>query len=203
MKKLALLAASVAAFAATPAFAQDEASNVSFQVGGVVGYDSVKFSAGGDSESTDDVVYGITGGVDFNLGGAFVGAEAEWNDSEVGQSAEDVFVAGDEVSLGVGRTLYAGARLGANVSENAKLYVKGGYVNTKIEGAYDNGTTVFSDDEEIDGFLLGAGVEYKMKPVTVRVEYRYSDYGDLDLGGVATGIEATRHQVVAGLLFGF
>ena len=203
MKKIAILAASVAAFAATPAFAQDEAKPVSFQVGAIGGYDSIKFSAAGDSESTDDAMYGITAGVDFNLGGAFVGAEAEWSDSEVGESIEDAFVAGDELSLGAGRTLYAGARLGANVSENAKLYVKGGYVNTKIDGAYDNGTTTVSDSEEIDGFLLGAGVDLKLNPVIVRVEYRYSDYGELDLGGFATGVDASRHQVVAGLLFGF
>lgn len=200
MKKFAFAAAALLATAATPAFAQDGAT---VYVGPVVGYDNVKISDGTDSESDDGILYGITAGVDFDLGpGMFAGLEAELTDSGVGESIDDVLVAGDRVSLEAGRNIYVGARLGAAVG-SAKVYVKGGYANGKIEGSYDDTVTVVSDSDELDGWVLGTGAQFDVSPFVLRLEYRYTDYNDLEAFGVNTGLNVSRHQVVAGALFAF
>ncbi|RYE69202.1 MAG: porin family protein [Oxalobacteraceae bacterium] len=171
-------------------------------VGPVVGYDSVRLSDGTDSESEGDVMYGLVAGVDVNVGGAFVGVEGEWSDSEVGATVEDVITLGDEAGVEVGRTLYVGGRLGTNLGA-AKIYAKGGYINTKVEGFYDDGVDIYSADTELDGWVLGAGVQTRISPVVLRLEYRYANYGEVEVLGVGTDIDASRHQVVLGALFAF
>jgi outer membrane immunogenic protein len=202
VKKFAFAAAALAATAATPAFAQDSGTTV--YVGPVVGYDSVTLSDGTDSESTDGVLYGVVAGVDFNLSqGMFVGAEAEFTDSDVGETVSDIDVVGDSASLEAGRSLYVGARVGANVGEMAKVYVKGGYSNAKIEGTYDDTVDVFTVSDELDGWVLGAGAEARFSPVVVRLEYRYADYNEIEFLGAGSGIDMSRHQVVLGALLAF
>lgn len=201
MKKIAYAVAAVAAAASTPAFAQVSPGAEIF-VGPIVGYDSVRLSAGGESGSEGNVMYGVVAGVDVNVGGAFVGVEGEWSDSEVGVSEEDVFDLGDSVSLEAGRTIYVGGRIGTNVGA-AKVYVKGGYIDTKIEGIYDDTFDVYEDSANLDGWVLGAGVQAKLSPVVMRLEYRYANYGQIKVFGEDTGIDASRHQVVLGALFAF
>jgi outer membrane immunogenic protein len=205
VKKFAFAAAVVAATVATPAFAQDEAKPVSFYVGPIVGWDHVHLSDGTDSVNEDGVVYGVNAGADFAIGqgGTFVGIEGELTDSSTDDSIDDVIVAGDSASIEANRNLYAGVRLGTVVSPNVKAYVKGGYSNARFKGAYDDGTTVYTGHDDLDGWVLGAGVEAKLSPVLLRLEYRYSDYGSVDIGGFNTGVDASRHQVVAGAMFAF
>jgi outer membrane immunogenic protein len=121
----------------------------------------------------------------------------------VGETVSDIDVVGDSASLEAGRSLYVGARVGANVGEMAKVYVKGGYSNAKIEGSYDDTVTTFTVDDELDGWVLGAGAEARFSPVVVRLEYRYADYNEIEFGGVSSGIDMSRHQVVLGALLAF
>ena len=200
MKKFAFAAAALLATAATPAFAQ---SGATVYVGPVVGYDSVKISDGTDSESDDGILYGVTAGVDFDLGpGMFAGLEAELTDSGVSERLDNVLIPGDQVRVEAGRNIYVGARLGASVG-SAKVYVKGGYANGKIEGSYDDTVLVISDSDTLDGWVLGTGAQFELSPFVLRVEYRYTDYSDIEAFGVNTGLGVSRHQVVAGALFAF
>jgi len=202
MKKIAF-AAAVAALSATPAFAQDEAKPTTFYVGPVVGYDNIKLSDGTDSESDDGVMYGVVAGVDYQVNNSFfLGVEGEFADSEVGESVSNIVYAGDEARVEAGRSLYIGARAGTQIG-GAKFYVKGGYINARINAEYDDTVDVYKGHEDLDGWLVGVGAEAKLSPVVLRLEYRYSDYGDVNIAGLNTGIDASRHQVVAGALFSF
>lgn len=205
MKKLSIVAALAVATAATPAFAQT-ASGPQFFIGPVLGYDSVKVKAGGQSESEGDVMYGVLAGADFNLGSTmFVGVEGEYSDSSVKGRDTDVFAAGDALSLRANRNLYAGGRLGANLGV-AKVYAKGGYSNAKFSARYTpalNAPTL-KDSNDLDGYVLGGGAETRLgSNLLLRAEYRYADYGKAKIFGMNTGADVSRHQVVAGALFAF
>lgn len=205
MKKFAFAAAAVAATVATPAFAQDEAKPMTFYVGPIVGWDHVRLSDGTDSVNNDGVVYGVNAGADFAIGqgGTFVGIEGEVTDSSTSDRIDNAIVAGDSASIDAGRNLYAGVRLGTVVSSNVKAYVKGGYSNARFKGTYDDGTDIYTGHDDLDGWVLGAGLEAKLSPVLLRLEYRYSDYGNVAIDGFDTGATASRHQVVAGAMFAF
>lgn len=203
MKKFAVLLAATAALVASPALAQ-EANPVSFFVGPVVGYESVSLSDGVDSDSSDGIMYGVVAGADFQVGNSFfLGLEGEYTDSDVSEHARDVFTVGDEVSIGTGRNLYLGVRAGVPLALGSKVYVKGGYVNTRMQGTYDDGVDLYSAKTDLEGWQIGAGVQASLNPVVLRIEYRYADLNELKVLGVPTGIDASRHQVVVGALFGF
>ncbi|MGQ7445333.1 outer membrane protein, partial [Streptococcus suis] len=83
-------------------------------------------------------------------------------------------------------------------------YAKAGYTNlsmtvdvTDATGAKNHGSFTSS------GWRGGAGLEYFLTAkARLRVEYRYSSYGDLSVNGVKTGLTLDRHQVAAGMTYG-
>ena len=153
-----------------------------------------------DSDETDGVVYGLTAGYDVDLGGAVFGIEGEISDSTMGAEDEDILEDGDSAELSVDRDLYLGARLGAGVGGNL-FYVKAGYTNVRLKFAYDDGTTSLSEGYNIDGFRLGGGVELPVASnFAVRLEYRYSNYGELNIEDIDTELSASRHQGVIALI---
>lgn len=99
MKKFAITAAILAAFASTPAMAEGEAR---VEIRGGIAF------AGGAEEA----FLGVGAGYDFDLGEtAFIGLD----------------VGADKVLVGGAKVLWSvGGRLGANVSEEGKLYALGG-----------------------------------------------------------------------------
>ena len=199
MRKLVLTAATAALGLglAAPAFAQDseKAPFTGLRVEGLAGYDHLK-DGSGSAASSDGVVYGGAVGYDAQLGGVVVGAEAEVTGSTTDTRTNDVLTAGDSLRVDAGRDLYAGARVGYVVSPRAMIYAKGGYTNARVEAKYVSGATTVEDHQDLDGYRLGAGVEYKVGPTTyVKAEYRYSHYSDLD----GYDIDADRHQVLAGV----
>lgn len=195
-----LVSVALVSMVATPAFAQDEISFSGLNLAVIGGYDSVRLSDGTDGGSEGDVMYGVSLGYSADLGSAVVGIEAEIADSEVSESITNFLVAGDRLSASAGRDLYVGARVGAKLAPNVLLYAKGGYTNARLEVAYDDGVDVFSDGDNLDGFRIGAGLEYSFGRFGLRGEYRYSDYGNIKSGGVDTGVGFNRHQVVVGLV---
>lgn len=205
MKKLSIVAALAVTALSAPALAQ-ETTGPQFYIGPVLGYDSVKVKAGGESESKGDLLYGLNAGVDLPVGSTlFVGLETEFTDSEVKDRAHDVFAADDALSYSAGRNLYVGGRVGANLGA-AKIYAKGGYSNAKFKAAYTpapNAATL-RDSDTNGGYVLGAGAETKLtQNILLRAEYRYADYGKARLFDADTGADLSRHQVVAGALFTF
>lgn len=205
MRKLAALAACTAGMAALPAHAQDTDKSVEAFAGPIIGYDTVKLDDGVVSIDDDGVMYGFVGGVDYQFNNSFFGGvEAEYADSDTGDAATDVLAPGDKLSLLADRQIYVGARIGMRLADNSKVYLKGGYVSAKIKGIYDDGVDSVSDSVDVSGFLLGAGADFRItRNLMLRGEYRYSEYNNIEVAGYNTGIDATRHQVVGGVLYGF
>lgn len=197
MRKLAL-AALFAATVATPAFAQDQeaAPFTGLRAEGIVGYDRLSDGSGQDAGSSDGLLYGGQIGYDFQAGRAIVGIEGEISGSTTDTRADSLLAAGDRFVLDAGRDLYAGARVGIAVSPMAMVYAKGGYTNFQVESEYRLGSAVARDKAELDGFRVGAGVEYQLTPqFHLKGEYRYSNYSEVD--GFDTDLD--RHQVLGGI----
>jgi outer membrane immunogenic protein len=196
MRKTALVFAALAATAtAAPALAQDSDNMTGVRVAVVTGIDAV------DIEGTEEgLLYGISAGYDFDLGGAVLGLEAELTDSTVSASGTDLLVAGDRLEIDAERDIYVGVRLGAPLGGGGLVYAKAGYVNGRLGTEYDDGTTTVSFGDNQEGYRLGVGAEFPLNDsVFVRGEYRYSDYGELEVGGTAAGVDVSRHQGVIGL----
>jgi outer membrane immunogenic protein len=203
MKYAVLASAAAAVLFASPAMAQDnETAGGKFVAGAIIGIDSVNLEAGGVSDAQEDIMPGITIGYDFETrNGLVFGVEAEYTDSSVGVSAADVIAAGDRLSVNAGRDLYVGGRLGYRTGRNGLLYVKAGYTDASIEVAYDAGTGPVSEEESFGGIRIGVGGEIDLgSNYAIRVEYRYSDYGDLAPQGVNTGVGMSRNQGIVTLL---
>lgn len=197
MKKL-IIAAALATCVSAPALAQEDRAFSGPYVAGMVGYDRVDLNIPNVGSGHDDgVLYGGVIGYDLNLNGAVVGFEGEYSDSGTKTSARNVLVSGDRAQISAGRDLYAGVRIGGEITPNVMLYAKGGYTNAKVRASYDDGVDTFSDSDKLEGYRLGGGVETTVKGVLARLEYRYSSYGEFQ------GSDVERHQValIAGYRF--
>lgn len=215
-----ILAASLATSAAVPAFAQDAPVNPIFtgpRIAVLGGYDAIRPGSSedsdldGDDQTVDGFLYGGEIGYDIAVGRALVGVEGEISDStgrvSVNSSDPDFFGFG---RVSTDRDLYVGARAGVLVTPRALLYAKAGYTNARLNVVASDGTTSQRGNFKLDGYRLGAGVEYAMGSsflpnAFVKLEYRYSNYGDarFDYNGGGTtdsfDIDTDRHQVVAGV----
>lgn len=145
---------------------------------------------------------------DSFVGGVFAGYDAKINPR---------FVLGGEVGVDLGgktmdvfdakarRTIGVSARAGTLISEQTLLYVRGGYANARYRFA--DGPLSMRTNR--DGWLAGAGVEHAIgENMSARLEYRYSDFGDLtDVARVfnarADDASLDRHQVLVGVAYRF
>jgi len=149
MKKFAVAAALLTAIVATPAMAADGEARVEVRGGYVTG------------SGLDDATLGAAAGYDINLGStAFAGAE----------------IAGDKVLIDGAKVQFSsGARLGANIGTNGKLYANGGYTFGQIDDPY-----------------VGAGYQHKLgQNIYAKAEYRHQFIGnnvkDFDTFAVGVG----------------
>lgn len=201
MKNILVIAATIAASFATPAFAQDEDNFAGPYVGLYVGYDHLTISDGTDSGSKDGAAFGVLAGYNFDLGEAIVGFEAEVGDASTQQEEADLFVAGDNGVFSSNFDAFIGARAGFKASPKMLVYGKGGYAHTAMKLAYDDGAGfTASEADTMNGFRIGGGIDYAVSSkILLRAEYRYSDYGEYSYQGVGTGLSANRQQVILGL----
>ena len=177
--------------AVTPAMAQESAPFTGPRVEGLVGWDHVK--AGGDSD--DAIGYGGAIGYDMQMGGAVVGLEGEYSDSDSRACAGSTTVADPRLCVKAGRDLYAGARVGTVVGGSTLLYAKAGYTNAQAKVTSDDGIDQITlDKSNLDGVRVGVGAEHAVgSNAYVKAEYRYSNY--------EAGVE--RHQALAGVGYRF
>jgi len=208
-----LLAAVAAAAVAAPALAQTV--NEPFtgpRVGAIIGYDALQPGSTedsdirGDNQTADGLLYGVDAGYDFAFGGALVGVEGEVTGSTSKVNNDPV----DPNAFGYGRVkagrdLYLGARVGALLSPVTMLYAKAGYTNGRLDLRRDDTLLRTDRHYNLDGYRLGAGIEQAVGPRSyVKVEYRYSNYGDARLeyaNGANTdnfSVDTDRHQVAVG-----
>lgn len=142
MKFFGVVLAAAAATLAVPAAAADFTGP---RVEVTAGVDDVK-----NARDTTDVTYGVTVGLDADIGGTplIVGVEA----------GVDNFA--DRRDIG------AAARLGIRASDNVLLYGKVGYANFKD-----------ANSRELDGLRVGGGLEFGLTDnLFAGVEYRYTDF---------------------------
>lgn len=217
-----ILATVIGAGVTAPAIAQDtNEAFTGFRVEAIGGYDITNSDNDGDfSPGTDDMfddgeggglegfLYGVGLGYDFSAGGFLVGVEGEISDSTAGESEDDALAVGSVTTFEAERDLYVGGRVGAVVSPSALIYAKGGYTNARYGLDADDGAGFSEDyDNSLDGFRVGAGAEYLLgSNAFAKVEYRYSNYSDLEVDVGDDNIDfadfdvnTDRHQVVAGV----
>lgn len=189
-----VVAALLAASAATPALAQgaagDGAPFTGARVEALAGWDRVQ-----NNGSDDGIGYGLAAGYDFQTGMGLVGVEAEAADSSVKQCFGSTTVADPRICAKAGRDLYVGGRVGTVIGGNTLLYAKAGYTNARAKLTSNDGTgRVTLGSTDLDGVRVGAGAEYALGPnAFVKTEYRYSNYEN----------GFSRHQVVGGFGFRF
>ena len=215
MKKgLALITAASVAAIATPAMAQDNEAFTGPRVEALVGYDSSRPGSTVDidnaddlDQSIDDVAYGVGVGYDIAMGGAVVGLEGEWMESEAKTEFDTAgFTTFGVSNIETGRDLYVGARAGVLVTPKTLLYVKGGYTNARYNVLATDNATDLETNIDVDGWRGGAGAELAVSDnVFVKAEYRYSNYQEGEVQG-PSGLESDRfdvdldrHQVMAGV----
>ncbi|WP_277981584.1 outer membrane protein [Sphingomonas phyllosphaerae] len=200
MRKFAF-ATAAAAFGvalATPALAQNgDFSGPRLEA--LAGYDNLRDGGNGDSEGREGFSYGALLGYDIQNGNIVYGIDGEITDATTKSRSYNEVTAGDRFSVEAGRDLYIGGRLGYVISPAAMIYAKGGYTNARVESRYQPNTGADSElveKADLDGFRLGAGLEYKLTPTAfVKGEYRYSHYGEIE----GYNIDLDRHQLMAGL----
>lgn len=193
-----------AAMIASPALAQDEETLGGAYVGAYLGYDSVSISDATGSGSQDGVAFGGLLGYNFDMGSSLVGIEAEVGEASTHQTEGGIFAAGDKLSLAANLDVFLSARVGVKASPRTLLYAKGGYASTRMKLSYNDGAgTSASESDSLDGFRIGAGIEQKIASLSLRAEYRYSDFGEYSYQGVKTGLKAKRHQVVVAAISTF
>lgn len=122
-------------------------------------------------------------------------------EAAIGIGVDDKLVLSDtagSLELDPELTFELTGRAGYLVTNNAMLYVRGGYQNSRVEAILtETGAPTLRDKGNADGWLAGGGLEYAFGDhLSTRIEYRYSDLGH---GGASWD----RHQVLAGVLWNF
>lgn len=119
---------------------------------------------------------GLVAGVEGNL-------DYDWNDEDFAPG-----FSGESGTNGAVR-----ARVGYGM-DRVLLYAAGGWTATNFEV----NTPAGSSDKTLNGWTIGAGFDYAVTDnVFGRVEYRYNDYGDRDIGG--TNVDFSQNVVNVGL----
>lgn len=194
---IAAVASVLALGVAAPAFAQsnEAAPFTGPRVEVLAGYDHI-----GGNGGRNGLVYGGALGYDAQVGGVVLGIDGEITGATTRGSDTNVVVTGDRFRVKAGRDLYVGGRLGYVISPQALIYAKAGYTNARIDQRYTTTALTLNDHDDLSGYRLGAGLEYKVTGnAYIKAEYRYSHYGKLD----NYDINLNRHQVLGGVGFRF
>jgi outer membrane immunogenic protein len=220
------LAVAVSLFTLTTAQAADIEPPAAFDWSGpyagiIAGYSWSKF----DTAPIDLPDSGTTDwNQSFDVDGALVGAEAGWNhqmDALVLGIAADASVLGTKgsslIDLDDRDSYYVGelewlATLRGKVGfalDNVLLFATGGVALTEAKLAYedyDDGVLDirFEDSDTMFGWVAGGGIEFALAPVSVKIEYLYADFGDLNFDlseEIAGDAEVDTHILRGGLMF--
>jgi outer membrane immunogenic protein len=194
MKKIALVAITAAAFAATSAHA-DTFSGPSVGVQGGWEQNNVNNPTTAVGPTTvhakgDTGTIGVFAGYDYKLTPqVVVGAQAELNFPVTAHFGDGV------TTIDPKRSIDLSLRAGYLLDQKTLAYVRAGYANQRDSVAIPTLATYVSGSQ--NGWLVGAGLERAVtKNVTGRIEYRYTDLSE------GNG-KWDRHQVLAGVAYHF
>lgn len=196
MKTLFLTAAALA-FAA-PAIAQSPADFSGPYIAGQGGYAKTKLEVTYNNGTTtqitsDDTGNGAAGvilGFNAQSNGTVFGVESDlnWNNANDRYS-----LLGEAVETGIDYSGAVRARMGF-VSGNTLFYGAAGVAGTRAYFEYDGE----KETETVTGWTAGIGADHAFSNrVFGRIEYRYTDFGDVEDDGVKA--ELTQQSVWLGL----
>ncbi len=207
-KVFAALAALSITGLAVPAHAHDYAytgeatSWNGFYLGASVGYgiaDSafrhtiVPDTVGYDT-SSDGVTGTVTVGYDVNFDSSFVaGIFADYTFGELDGNGAYAIGPPSQFSLEYDNTWAIGGRIGLARPGGTLWYLTAGYTETELtlSDAFGN------IDRDLDGYFLGAGVEQQLHHhgLSLKLEYRFSDYGSETLYEETVGCCLERYEI--------
>jgi outer membrane immunogenic protein len=217
LKKSLLLACLAGGSASTAAWAQEAPTSFTgpraeLRIGGETTTAGVLVDDGAEASYGEDDQEGITFagevGYDLPVGDKFVAGPYAGLDFSSVARCQQVF-GNDEACLEADRTITLGARAGFRAGSNILLYLKGGYSRTRLTFTYegdDIGFGPIDEDEDVEGFHVGTGVELGLGGgAYTRLEYVYTDYADgrIDLDDAQIATDMNRQQVLVGLGFRF
>ena len=162
-----------------------------FYIGALLGY----------TWGETDYNAGASPDIDGFDGGAYIGANHQWNQFVLGIEADALISGADGGSGGISADQDWSGSLRARAGialDQFLLYGTGGVAVTGAEVSDATG----SDSNTHWGWTLGAGAEAMLRDnVTARVEYRYTDYEDqtYTLGGSSGDVDLQTHSVRAGV----
>ena len=119
------------------------------------------------------LLFGLTGGYNYQSGNLMVGAEGDYAWSHIADSANPYR---GVTSTGVVQNIDTiRARFGY-AADRFLVYGTGGYAGANIRGVLNNTPSMAVADQSLyaNGFTLGLGVEYAITPhITAKAEYLY------------------------------
>jgi len=147
---------------------------------------------------------GVTAGYDFAVTDGIVAgvvADVAWSDISYGYSFP-----GEEFAFDVDWVGSLRGKLGFDGGLFLP-YLTAGLAVAGTSAFYDDGLFLVDESQTHVGWTIGAGVEVAVADsLSVDVQYRYSDYGEVEYAGVTAppyDASFTTHQLTAGLNFRF
>lgn len=151
-------------------------------VGAQAGYGWAKAKGGSSlidhARDAKGFLGGIYTGYNMDIGdGVIFGAEGEIGYTDVSKKIN--FSRGGRGDVGLGWNGALRARAGLAV-DRFLPYVAGGLAIGRVKAAYADGANGVSVSKTLTGWTAGAGVDYAATDnVTLRLEYRFTDFGDV------------------------
>lgn len=155
-----------------------------------------------DKKSVSGASLGLIAGYDYKAGDQFVvGGELAATFSTSSNKQTVTFSGGGGVPANTkvaieyksNATFEVTARAGVLASENVLVYLRGGYVNSKLKATIPN-AAIAPIKGNNNGFMFGGGVEAGIsEKISARLEARYFDFKG----------PISRTQVVAGIAYHF
>ncbi|ATN37417.1 hypothetical protein ACO34A_26990 (plasmid) [Rhizobium sp. ACO-34A] len=160
-----------------------------FYLGAQGGYTWNRATVLGSDQDIDSGSAGLHAGYNFQSGNFVYGIENDFNYNF--EESDNANVEWD--ASGRGRLGYALDR--TLIFATAGVAAAGGKVDVPGVG---------KKDDILIGWTAGGGVEHAFTDnITVRGEYRYSDFGSKDFGAAIGDFEANQHKVVLGASYKF
>ncbi len=179
-----------------------------FYAGAHAGYADMTADFGGGNLDGGDALGGLQAGYNYVNGNLVLGVEADLSAGGGDASGTCPFNGALTCSVDIDLMATLRPRVGYAMNDFL-LYATGGLAAARFDivsrGAGPG--TVDDSEEGAYGWTVGAGLEYMLGDiVSVRLEYRYLSFPDVDfnpvLGG-PSGMDADIHSVIGGINFHF
>ena len=165
----------------------DHASLARYMFGGLVGY---------NKSFSNDFIFGLE-------------ADFESRDSKKNANLTDLVgvLNGDSVETKIQNAYSARVRLGRLFNnDKTMVFLTGGYAVVDLKKTYLLGGAALSQSKRLNGYTVGLGAEHFINDaISLKTEYRYSDYGklDADVGALMNGfVEHSKYENEHSIRFG-